>query len=541
MTQLYIPAPAILPNCSPDFPVEIGDSALSRGLVAALLADVDIKNNKQLVRLAGVTLEAQPRGRLLGGWTGNAAQYVEDASVPKFNGTAFSIAFDYYYKASATAIRTFISQGGSGAGGSGWNISIQGATYTDLYFTFGGVADYALKTAAFAIGEHARLLIVCTGNGGQALAYKNGALLGSVAIGTQLGAGAAPTRIGVVNNGTGNIAPLSGISIGNLNIWNRGLSAQDALDDYNNSFAIFRPKQSDLYLAYSGPGSSAQVEPASATDTQAGALVTSSAQAESATAADASSAAIVTATAQAEPASATDSQNNALTANATQSETGTATDAQSNTLTANGTQSEASTAADTQSNALAANATQTEAATATDTQDAPASGVSTQAESATAIDAQAVAVTYAATQAEPSSATDAATGSNVTSSTLAEAATATDTANATSGAIQTQTEAASAVDTNSASVVYAASSVEVVTATDSVISVANFLAAVAEYGTAADLITAGGFVSAGIIELATAIDATNTVGSLVSHPTQWRINAAGRKWAINATGRTWTT
>ena len=209
----------------------------SRGLIGAFSAASchDAVNNAAVAYLGTVGPVDTTRGRLLGGFSSNVANRAT-INHPKIAGGAWSVAFTWKYIASASA-QYLIAQGGSSTG-KGWSL-YAGASVNTLYLNFGSVNQYSMTTALVPNTTY-RVVLTVSGNGGTAKLYLDGVKTGSdVTVGTMATPAGTSTLLGCAWNGsayTGGLA--SGSQIGDVLLYDRALSAEEAAADYAEPYAI---------------------------------------------------------------------------------------------------------------------------------------------------------------------------------------------------------------------------------------------------------------------------------------------------------------
>ena len=208
------------------------------------------------------------------------------------------------------------------------------------------------------------------------------------------------------------------------------------------------------------------------------------AQLEAATAAETQAASRVRNAAVTEASSANNTQTASRVRVAQATEAATAGEQQSATKTRIGLQSEAATAADAQAAARVRVATSSEAASAADTQTTTKTRVALSSEPATAVDIQSVMRIRGAAQAEASTAVDTQTASRIKLAALSEAATANNTQSASRVRVATSSEPATAVESTNRTVNKAVSISEASTANDTQSALRSRVATQSEAATA---------------------------------------------------------
>lgn len=224
---------------------------IALGLVGAFIASnptADIFG--AAVRLiGGLAPVATPVGFLIGGFSANQGIYAE-IDQPLVSG-AFSVAFTVlFYRRSGT--QAFVAQGGSGTG-NGWAIT-NSANSDSLLFILGGVASYTISNSALVSGQINRVVVRISGNGGTARAWVNGALVGTVGVGTMRTPASSRTLMGVAKQASAYVDPVGFRSaVGDQLLYNRALSDEEGVALSSNPYQIFFDSDSDDYLAPPAP------------------------------------------------------------------------------------------------------------------------------------------------------------------------------------------------------------------------------------------------------------------------------------------------
>jgi len=215
----------------PPYPVGIDwSNPLTRGLVAHV---TNRSSNAGHVALnSGASFSLNKTGVLVSpNSTGYASVNSPLVSPP------FSVAFTLFFVYSGLSTQALVGQGGATSSGKGWYVS-SGAGFNDIRITFGGVADYIITGGILSSGTTYRVLVVVSG--GLAVCYLNGVNKGSIAVGSMLTPASKPLTIGAYHTGSAYGGfPVS--SIGDVVLWSRALSANDAKMDAANPHQIFEP------------------------------------------------------------------------------------------------------------------------------------------------------------------------------------------------------------------------------------------------------------------------------------------------------------
>lgn len=177
-----------------------------------------------------VTQAPSLRGPLYNFDGSSSLRYVNDRKLTP----PFTVAFDVIFQTVGFDVfQVIVSQGGVGVT-NGFKVAIAS---NGIRVTFGGVADYFISNSTVANTLY-RVCVTVSGNGGTAIAYKNGASVGSVAVGTM----ATPASTGTVIGADPVSFVLSGTRIGNVALWNRALSADEVLLLNNSSLLSTQPR-----------------------------------------------------------------------------------------------------------------------------------------------------------------------------------------------------------------------------------------------------------------------------------------------------------